>query len=46
MDELVYEYLLIKVNDPDDHGLIDKIKSELTAATPAYISATAVYEDK
>ena len=37
---------MIKVNDPDDHGLIDKITKELTAATPEYISATAVYQDK
>ena len=37
---------MIKVNDPDDHGLIDKITSELTAATPKYVSATAVYQDK
>ena len=37
---------MIKVNDPDDHGLIDKIMSELNAATPEYISANAVYQDK
>ena len=25
MDELMYNYLLISVNDPDDHKLIDEI---------------------
>ena len=33
MDNITYSMLLVSVNDPDDHSLIDKIAGDLKTET-------------